>query len=267
MPNTRQPTPMPSTTSEVNHIHLVAPDEADGVKAKPGKRERKHQRDQVRRLDAWEQYRALWDGVDFKRQLLNMGDKKVRFALVIMGAANAVLFVVMSRDPMLRLLPDVARIGIALLLVIYAITTFMFMKHAIEALRPAPEAINEDAGEWEQRELAKGLLDQSRHVGLIIRGPLANLAFDDERRLWSQARVSDVNAELILFNRASSVLLWRQSAQLRKVYQDLKYLVSLTAVILALVIGTSVWSNPGVVSRLTPFKSQDAGKSAVGSGR
>ena len=44
------------------------------------KRERKRERDEVRRIAGWEQYRTLWDGIEFSRQLINMGDKKVRFA-------------------------------------------------------------------------------------------------------------------------------------------------------------------------------------------
>ncbi len=252
------------TGGAIPDLQLVERHESELAEQRLSRRERKHHRDQMRRLEAWEQYRALWDGVDFKRQLLNMGDKKVRFALVIMGAANALLFVVMSRDPMLHLLPAHARLGIAALLVVYAVTTFLFMRHAIEALRPAPEAIPEDAGEWAQRELAHGIVDQVRHAGLIIRGPLANLTFDDERELWRRARLTDVNAELILFNRASSVLLWRQTAQLRKVYQDLKTLVVLTATILAVIITASVWRDGDLGGRISRLRRPESTAPVVG---
>ena len=36
------------------------------------KRDRKRERDKVRLIDGWEQYRTLWDGIEFKRQLINM---------------------------------------------------------------------------------------------------------------------------------------------------------------------------------------------------
>lgn len=205
-----------------------------------GKGEKKHDRDQVRRLDAWEQYRALWDGIDFKRQLVNMGDKKVRFALVIMGALNAVLLIVLTRGPVIRVIPDAVRVWLALLLVVYGVVTFMFMVHAIEALRPAPEARHQDAREWESREFGSSET-RTRPVGLIIRGPLQSITFEEERHIWSHARLCDVNAELILFNRASSFILGRQHEQLRKVYQGLKVLVLLAAIVLALVVATSVW--------------------------
>ena len=37
-----------------------------------------HEREKVRLIDGWEQYKTLWDGLEFKRQLINMGDKTVR---------------------------------------------------------------------------------------------------------------------------------------------------------------------------------------------
>lgn len=44
------------------------------------RRELKRERENVRFIDGWEQYKTLWDGIEFTRQLINMGDKKVRFA-------------------------------------------------------------------------------------------------------------------------------------------------------------------------------------------
>jgi len=62
-----------ATTSE---LALTRDDEWMGRKER--KRELKRELDQVRVIDGWEQYRMLWDGIEFKRQLINMGDKKVR---------------------------------------------------------------------------------------------------------------------------------------------------------------------------------------------
>ena len=61
------------------------------------RRERRREREKVRFIDGWEQYKTLWDGIEFKRQLINMGDKKVRFALAIMEALNAVMLIVLTR--------------------------------------------------------------------------------------------------------------------------------------------------------------------------
>lgn len=57
-------------------LEQISPDEGRRDVRREGKRQRKHERDQVRRINGWEQYRTLWDGIDFKRQIINMGDKK-----------------------------------------------------------------------------------------------------------------------------------------------------------------------------------------------
>lgn len=45
---------------------------------------------ETRRLEPWERYRALDDTLDHMRDVSDMGDQKARFALIIMGALNAV---------------------------------------------------------------------------------------------------------------------------------------------------------------------------------
>ena len=141
------------------------------------KRERKRERENVRFVDVWEQYKTLWDGIEFKRQLINMGDKKVRFALAIMAALNAGMLVVLTRGP----IAQIAANGL---------------------------------GSW---------------LGIPL-----------ERRMWSNARLSDITGELILFNRSSSFVLKRQMEEIRRVYQRLKVLVILATVVLTLVVGSGV---------------------------
>ena len=58
--------------------------------------------------------------------------------------------------------------------------------------------------------------------------------------MWSNARLSDINGELILFNGSSSFVLKRQMEEIRKVYQRLKVLVILATVVLTLVAGSGV---------------------------
>jgi len=69
------------------------------------------------------------------------------------------------------------------------------------------------------------------------------VSFADERQIWNTARLSDVNAELVLFNRSSSFVLKRQIDEIRKVYQRLKVLVILATVVLMLIVGTGVVRN------------------------
>lgn len=208
---------------------------------KEPKEVRKHWEDQHRMIDAWEQYRALWDGIDFKRQLIDMSDKKVRFAMMIMGALNAGLIVVLTRGPVLRAIPDGLWLWMGLLLIGYGLVTFGFVLHAIEALRPRPEARNQDGAEWRSRQLGSPFKPGvDRPAGLFLRGPEEPLSVDGECHRWSTARVSQLNRELILINRSSSVHLSRQWAELEKVYLGVKVLAVLAAVIMAMLVGVAV---------------------------
>lgn len=205
------------------------------------KRLRKHQEDQVRLLDGWEQYRALWDGIDFKRQIINMGDKKVRFALVINGALNAMLLLMLTRGPVLRVMSGALSYTILALLAVYATLTFFFVSHAIEALRPKPEARKDDDDHWSSRETdGRSVPEGRRAVGYFIHGIALQRGFEEERQLWSQARLSEVNAELILFNRSTSQVLQRQLRSLAMVYVELKWLAILAAIVMAVVVTTVI---------------------------
>jgi hypothetical protein len=56
--------------------------------------------DAHRPLDSWERYRALCDALKEANDLVDLADHKARFALVIMGALNAVMFIVaMAASP------------------------------------------------------------------------------------------------------------------------------------------------------------------------
>src|SRR5882724_5837898 len=70
---------------------------------KHARRELKRQLEEASEpLDGWQRYRVLWDGLNFKRQLIDLGDKKVRFSLVIFGALNAMLVIILTRGPVIR---------------------------------------------------------------------------------------------------------------------------------------------------------------------
>lgn len=233
--------------------------EADSKQAKKAaKRLHRLEKDQKRQLDSWEQYRALWDGLDFKRQIVNMGDKKVRFALVIMGVLNASVLIVLTRGPVLHAIPDGARLWLVLFLATYCVASFGFIVQVIEALRPKPGARDADREQWRSFEGAPGSPRRERpQVSLLIRGPQASLSFEEERKRWSLARLSELNAELIVLNRSVSRLLDRQLVSVTKVYQGLKVLTVLAALILTLLLGGALLQgggppDPGPVASAAP---------------
>ena len=88
-------------------------------------------------LDPADRYKALVNAVKAAQDLIELGDKKARFALVIMSVLNAVavLLIVRSGDvaiPKGGLLASIIRIELAA----YAIVTVYYVSQAIAALRP-----------------------------------------------------------------------------------------------------------------------------------
>ena len=70
------------------------------------KAERRRRKDaerllETRQLDPWERYRALSDHVDHLLDVTELADRKTRFALVILGALNAVNVLIAIRAPQL----------------------------------------------------------------------------------------------------------------------------------------------------------------------
>src|SRR5262245_5889985 len=68
------------------------------------KAERRRRKDaerllETRQLDPWERYRALTDHVDHLLGITELADRKTRFALVILGALNAVNVMIAVRVP------------------------------------------------------------------------------------------------------------------------------------------------------------------------
>ena len=61
------------------------------------KKEAKLQAQPARPLDPWERYRALVDSLEEAQDLVELADRKARFALVIMGALNIAFFFLATR--------------------------------------------------------------------------------------------------------------------------------------------------------------------------
>jgi hypothetical protein len=91
---------------------------------------------QARALDPWERYRTLVDTLEEAMDLVELADRKARFALVIMGALNIAFFVMVTRSEFIDALPLVLRPFLGFYLLTYACVALFFFLEAIEALRP-----------------------------------------------------------------------------------------------------------------------------------
>ncbi len=96
----------------MEYIGLHMRDEVvTGEDEKPDKRQKKLDRAlDTRVLDPWERYRALNDLHDAQFEVAEFADRKARFALVVMGALNAMNLIVATQprvigDLMLEIRP------------------------------------------------------------------------------------------------------------------------------------------------------------------
>ena len=89
----------------------------------------------TRMLDPWERYRALIDIYEAFFDMNELADRKARFALVMMGALNA-LNVILGTQRMFGDLTAGVRPLVGIYFTIYAILSLYFFVQAIATLRP-----------------------------------------------------------------------------------------------------------------------------------
>ena len=161
---------------------------------------------ETRPLDPWERYRALADHVDHLLDVTELADRKTRFALVILGALNAVNVLVAIRAPQLGA-DGLNHAFLQFYVTGYVLLSLYFFVFAIIALRPR------------SREMIGAPVAREGAPGLRLLGDMLASDADAYYDTWRQAEVSQVNREMAL----QSHLLARTNAEkfqaLRRVYQ------------------------------------------------
>src|SRR4026209_696181 len=107
----------------------------DGVESLPPelklkKKDFKRLFDPTRQLAGWERYRALIDASDEAYELIDISNREARFALILMGALNAVALVLLTRADAVSLLPARYRYWMVGLFVIYIAMAVGFLMQA-----------------------------------------------------------------------------------------------------------------------------------------
>jgi hypothetical protein len=193
------------------------------------KAERRRQKDverfmENRPLDPWERYRALADHVDHLLDVTELADRKTRFALVILGALNAVNVLIAIRAPQIDadgLNPTFIQLYVAG----YVIISLYFFVYAIMALRPRAGRMHR-AGETR----ADGGVP-----GLRLMDDILATDIDDYYELWRTTEVGQLDREMAL----QAYLLARANAEkfraVHRVFHGLLLLVGLTALLVAII--------------------------------
>ena len=201
-----QPGPAPSGT----------PTNGKKVTGKLKKKQKKLLKDAHRPLDSWERYRALTDILDEAIDLVDLADHKARFALVIMGALNALMFIMASQTDVFDAIPVSWRPVMAVVIIIYALIAVYFVIQAIESLRPRK-------AQPQVRYAAETGLEDFP-VGLRFYEDILNRDLEAYRRAWRELRIGQLNAELAVQAHALAQINKAKYGALRQLYLILQVL-------------------------------------------
>ena len=140
--------------------------------------------DEERRLDPWERYRVLTDISKLQLDMLEMADRRTRFALLILGTLNALNVLVVARPDLLAPAGVQAEpmTGTAGYVVVYAALSVFLFVQAVVALKPRVAPLIDKGAGTDFR---------LRHLGAIM-SQTAEEYLDG----WRQATVGNVNKEL-----------------------------------------------------------------------
>jgi hypothetical protein len=193
--------------------------------AKVGKKEKKLLKDAHRSLESWERYRALTDVLKEAVDLVDLADHKARFALVIMGALNALLFIMASQTDVFDAIPVSWRPVMAAVIVIYALIALYFVLQAIESLRPRK------AQPQVRYASETGLEDFP--VGLRFYEDILSRDLEAYRRSWRELRIGQLNAEMAVQAHALAQINKAKYGALRRLYFGLQVMTVMATLLVA----------------------------------
>lgn len=176
-----------------------------------------------RPLDPWERYRALNDALDEAYELIDIANRKARFALIVMGALNALLFIAATRNEIAAAIPAGGRSWLLAFAVLYAIVAIYFLLQAIETLRPR---------KFRPRLPEPPPADMPQPAGLryyedvLRRDALGHVA------AWREAYLAQINTDLAAQGYSLALKNDAKYAALRRLYVGLRVMTLLAGVFL-----------------------------------
>jgi hypothetical protein len=209
---------------------LLEPELAD-IEADEKKRLRKQKKrlyDAERTLEEWERYRALVDANDEAFEQIDVTNREARFALILMGALNAVVLVLLTRAEALALLSSSERYWVVSLFVGYVILAIVFLLQAIEALRPG--RFRPRLWHWTHGE-------NSRPAGVRYYEDVIKKSASEHWQGWQDVRLTQLNAEMCVQLHSLSLKNHAKHLAIRRLYHGLRAM----AIVLGLLMVMFAW--------------------------
>ena len=190
-----------------------------GTAGKQRKREAKLHRDATRPPRSLERWRILMDVVDEGRRVADLADHKARYALVVMGALNAGVFLILSRANLIADLPPVLKPWLIGALVAYAGLTCLFVYHAIDCIRPR----------WLRDAVGPGGAGGQEPLGLLYWESIGRYEEKAYRKAWNTVRMDQLNDEVVVISHHLALLIRHKYRALDRLFRGLAVLVILAA--------------------------------------
>jgi uncharacterized protein YjiK len=212
---------------------VAGPAEDDG---KHRRKEAKLRAESTRSMDPWERYRALVHALEEAQDLVELADRKARFALVLIGALNVAFFFVATRSGLADDLPAWLRPFLGFYLLVYAAVALFFFLEAIEALRPRslrPKLAY--PGDGGPEHFPEGL----RYYEDVVQRDL-----EAYRKAWRELRFGQLNAELAVQNHVMAHINLHKYRSLRRLYGGLRVLTVLAGGLLAILAVSMLLNRP-----------------------
>jgi hypothetical protein len=187
------------------------------------KRRKEAKQDGNRPLGAMERNKALNDAMDEAYDLFDLSNREVRFALILMGGLNAALAIAVSQSKFGANLAPAARAFEAAALGVYALLALGFLLQAIDALRP---------GQFRPR-LTHWPPDREDYpMGVRYFEDVVQRDVEAHWAAWQEVSVGQLNAELAVQVYSLCLKNKARKSALKRLYQSLRILTMLLAVIL-----------------------------------
>ena len=192
---------------------------------KEARKRRKRLDREMRPLAAWERYRALDDAMDEYYEMLDMANREARFALIIVGALNAALFVIGARSDVLSY--GYSRVWLGLVLLAYGAVAAHLFFQALEVLRPR---------KYHPRLPESAVPAERRPAGVRYYEDVILRDVEGHCRAWDDVRLSQLNAELAVQGHSLALKVRAKHDALRRLFNGLRLMTLLAAGLLMVMV-------------------------------
>jgi hypothetical protein len=189
------------------------------------KKDLKRLYDPTRPLDGWERYRALVDASDEAYDLIDISNREARFALIVLGALNALPILLFTKSDVISTMSRGERYWMAAMLIGYAVLLLAFILQAIEALHPG--RFRPSFRDWPSgsSDLPVGV----RYYEDVIKRSAA-----EHWSIWQHVRLSQLNAELAVQLHGLALKNNAKHRAVRRLYIGLRAMALMLGMVLGL---------------------------------